>query len=198
MRKRAGVLIAVLIILLSVTVIKPLMSAPAASTPEFYVRLAARPYDVPTAYVVDNATGQATLLPAHREDNLSLEVLVKNQPCALSLSGTTYRLYYDVHIKGPSDQNWTEQYQYTQSSPGNLPIQSSTEYTVLSFPQVYPDGAQVDFQVRALIGTDQLVTSQDGQHQEWRTVMNITSAWSNTQTIIIDTSHPTVIPYASS
>ncbi len=183
MRKLVGALIALLLVLSSITLVKPLLSAPTPAIPEFYVRLAAHPYDVPDAYGADD-TGKTVLRPGYHVDNQSLEVLVKNQPFAPSLNGVTYHLYYNVRIKGPCDQDWIEQYHYSQYSPGNCPLQSSSEYTTLSFPQVYPDGATVDFQVKALVGTD------DQQY----TVMNITSAWSNTQTITIDTSSPTIIP----
>ncbi len=182
-REIVGLLVVVLLVLSSITLIKPLISTPTPLMPQFYVRIAAYPTDEPASYKIDHVYLQ-TVTSSDSYGNKTLQVLIKNQPLPLSLTGKTYHLYYNVRIKENTALNWTEQYHYSLYSSGNCPIQSNEEYTILSFPPSYPDSTTLDFQVMALIGTEDLV-AVGGQLQTC-TVMNITSGWSYTETIVVD------------
>ena len=128
------------------------------SIPKFTVELVAYPYDVPpvTTTEIDEYTGEKTVVttPGYRVENMSIELVIKNQPFTpfISLVDTPYNvdiekeinLYYNVRVKGHFGQDWQDSLMEV--------VPSNSEYTVLSLPADYPDGAKVDFQVEAILG----------------------------------------------
>jgi len=118
------------------------------SVPEFTVKLVEHPYDVPTTYSIDKYTGENVTNPGFHVENKKIEISIKNQP---SVYGENYTLYYNVRVKGNFENNWVELYSYSDSSSGNLPPKTDSQYTVLSLPADYPPNAQVNFQVEAII-----------------------------------------------
>ena len=98
-------------------------------------------------------------------------------------------LYYDVRVKGHFEENWTELYPYSDDSRPDLQLQSASENTLISTPQDYPAGGQVDFQVEAIIVTIHPLYNTNFAYWEYET-----SDWSNTQTLSIPASEPTATP----
>jgi hypothetical protein len=164
---------------------------PNPSVPEFTVKLVAYPYDVPstTTTKIDPYTGEETVIttPAYRVENRSIEIAIKNQPFTpYTDDWKDINLYYGVRVKGHFGEDWEELYSRYKSNPEAHPVQSSSEYTVLSLPANYPEGGQVDFQVRAILGYyyDELAG---------RPILPLyvlgsvgSSGWSSTQTLTID------------
>jgi hypothetical protein len=182
---------------------------PKPSVPEFTVKLVAHPYDVPstTTTTIDEYTGKeiVTTTPGYHVENKSIEITIKNQPFTpyTDADGNEINIYYNVRVKGHFGQDWTELYSpYSDSVRGGYygsysksPVQSSSEYTVLSLSADYPDGAQVDYQVNAhagyytdywpYVGVGGFIWLFNGEF----------SGWSNTQTITIGESQtPTPSP----
>jgi hypothetical protein len=175
---------------------------PKPSVPEFTIKLVAHPYDVPdkTTTTIDEYTGKETTTtqPGYHVENKSIEIIIRNQYCSPS-----YYLFYNVRQRGHYGEYWTELYSYDSSAfnSGNLLLQSSSEYTVLSLPAVYPfiDGAEVDFQVEALLWhnievwiADHPLISGGGMenigHYEDRLALYSDSGWSGTKTLAFEAS----------
>jgi hypothetical protein len=146
------------------------------STPEFTVQAVAHPYDVPATYSIDPYTGENITHPGYHVENRKIEISIKNQHYAY---GENYTLYYNIRIKGHYAQNWTELY---GSGSDDLPAQSNSAYTVLSFSADYPNGSQVDFQVQAIVGHYYLLIPS-GPWVEYEVAEM--SYWSDTQTVSI-------------
>jgi hypothetical protein len=133
--------------------------------------------------------------PGYHVENKSIEVTIKNQ-------FTNGYLFYNIRVRGHFEENWAELYTYTENSysPGSMIRQSSSDNTVISLSLNWPPGAQVDFEVEAILGSDIQVFISDHPglpppyseigHYEQRTVFNITSGWSNTQTLTIPNVSP--------
>jgi hypothetical protein len=112
-----------------------------------------------------------------------------NQPYPKVLNSNESFVYFDVRVKGHYGQEWNELYQYYSNSP----VQSNSQYTVISLPANYQVGDQLDIQVQAAIGY-KIVTliehppmnvyteSVDFQHSS--------SDWSLTQTFIMPPLQP--------
>lgn len=158
------------------------------------------------------ATAQATHRPSVPEftaklTESSLEVTIKNQPLMEvdDISGNNINLYYGFRFKDPNSMpgHWAYApiYFVGLSSYGTYYEASDVDYTIISFQlDDYPfDGTNhrtginrngpIDVQVIALIGIEVPTDQQDGKVYRFD---GVTSDWSNTQTIIIPTSFPTV------
>jgi hypothetical protein len=198
-RKRAALLLTVILTASALLVVKP-APALAQSVPEFTLKLVAYPYDVPPTYGIDPYTGKnVTIQEGFHVENKSIDITIKSQPVA-----SNYYLFYNVRYKGHFGESWTELYSYSQYSSGSLIPQSSSEYTVLSIPAVYPfiNGAEVDFQVEAQLWHYIEVWISDHPmapppineigHYEQRFTLDETSGWSNTQTMTFAAIPPSV------
>ena len=75
-----------------------------------------------------------------------------NQPYPSIINGNTTSLYYDIRIKGHFGQNWNQLYPDTYLYNNPLPVQSSSQYTVISLPANYQVGDEIDIQVEAILG----------------------------------------------
>ncbi len=119
-------------------------------------------------------------------------------------------LYYNVRVKGHLEDNWTELYTYNSPDlvtlKGTIPIQSNSQYTVLSYSAIgYLKNTQVDFQAEAIYGA--YSTQEPASHDPFapsqtafRILADGESGWSGTQTIIIgetSSSSPTPTPVNS-
>ncbi len=171
---------------------------PKPSVPEFTVELADHSYNVPPippaspTYTTDPYSGKQVILspgssgiPGYHVQNFTIDIIIVNQPYPAIINGNSSFVYYDVRIKGHFGQDWTELFPYYSNSP----IQSNSQYTVISLPANYHVGDQIDIQVQAAIGY-KIVTlighppipnvyteSVDFQHAS--------SDWSPTQTLTI-------------
>jgi hypothetical protein len=134
----------------------------------------------PTA-TIDPYTGQTSITHGgYHVENKSIDVTITNQPSVN---------YYQIRFKGYFSTDW---YTYSASIPNSMESTiylklSNGDYTVVSVPFSYwgenfPQGGQVDFQVRALIGqpSEQIMGQVRGLFFDGQT-----GDWSNTQTITI-------------
>lgn len=126
--------------------VAPALAVVKPSIPDFTVQLVAHPYDVPTTYSVDPYTGENITHAGYHVENKTIDITIKNQPFVW---GENYTLYYNVRVKGHFGGNWTELY---DAYSDNLPEQSTFTYTVVSCSANYQDGAEIDFQVQAIVG----------------------------------------------
>lgn len=138
-------------------------SIPTPSVPEFTLKLVDHSYDTPTTYSIDPYTGANVTHTGHHVTNATIDVTIKNQAFPTTISGNTSNLYYNVRFKGHFGEDWSYPYpsfpiwaSSGESLYGDfsyaLPTQSSSQYTVLSFPASYRSGDEVDFEIEAILG----------------------------------------------
>jgi hypothetical protein len=166
---------------------------PKPSTPEFTISLADHSYDVPpvttsTINPYNNKT-ETTTTSGYHIQNITIDVTIKNQAFPPVINGNSTQLYYDIQIKGHYGEEWTDVYHYMYSGKV-LPVQSSSQYTVISLPANYQPEDEVDIQVRAILGytVDYPPVAHSpiiGQYTYSSKFFNSASNWSTTQTIKI-------------
>ena len=166
---------------------------PKPSVPEFTIQYVAHPYDVPTTYTTDPYTGETITHPGYHVENRSRVLVIKNQPLPPDLSNGKVTVYYQVRYKGHySDNEWYEVYHLP-----DYPVQSDSEYTTISpklniqSKSASTDGAKIDFQVQALIGSIYLVEARLYGGANYWTFDGEKSDWSSTQTITVNLPTPT-------
>ena len=174
---------------LSIVILPTSIAQSKPSVPEFTVKLVDNSYNVPPTQTIDPYKGTTTQ-PGYHVDKKEIEITIKNQ---------NLKVMYNVRTKGHIEQEWQERF---YAPPGNsrYPEQSNGQYTVITLhTSMYPDGAQVDVQVEAMIGTISWIHdptafmaddgSRGGYHFEGEK-----SGWSKTQTIKIALSTFTPAP----
>ena len=179
------------------------------SVPEFTVKFTDSSYTTPTTYSIDPYTGQNVTHHGSYVANKTIELTIKNQPFVPyydASSGWNISLYYDIRVKGHYEENWTRLY-LREDMPylsENVPSESASEYTVLSYHSYQPNsentfimggklmdfplGSQVDFQVQALAGYIHRVWNPNATNQLDMypyVFAGEESGWSNTQTLTI-------------
>ena len=161
------------------------------SVPEFTVKLVAYPYDVPTTNttIINPYTGNETVIttPGYHVENRSIEVWIKNQPFTpyTDSEGNEINLYYNVRAKGHFEDDW-------KIVVGKSPIRTSLEYNFYRLSADYPEGGQVDFQVRAVVAY-KYNTLAGRPIIPLYALRNVGSSdWSSTQTLTIE--NPEIIP----
>jgi hypothetical protein len=134
---------------------------------------------------------------AHPNDAApTIEITINNQPFTPSVdaSGNNTSLYYNVRFKGHYASDWTY---YPQNRNSSYIAASTTDYTTITLALgspplgAIPAGGQVDFQVQALIGHDNQISSN--QYEFAGEVGN----WSSPQTIIMPETSPSGSPSPS-
>ncbi|MCW4017285.1 MAG: hypothetical protein NWF00_01155 [Candidatus Bathyarchaeota archaeon] len=141
------------------------------ATPEFRAELIDSSYEIPLTSSVDPYTGQNVTQTGPHVESRTIEISIKNQsftPFQVeeATANWSVTLQYNIRWKGHFEQDWHEIFIPTNGFPQ---ANSETEYTVISFEGEYsfseglelyyqglistfPPGAQVDFQVKAMIG----------------------------------------------
>ncbi|MGE5555929.1 MAG: hypothetical protein ACM3UY_06690 [Methanocella sp.] len=194
MRKYVALLLIAILAISSLMIIRPASSEiTKPSTPEFTIQYVAHPYDVPTTYSIDPYTGQTITHPGYHVENKTCVLVIKNQPFTPYVSnGSEVQVYYQVRYKGHfSDNDWYEVYHLP-----NYPVQSDSEYTTISPTlniqslSASTDGAKIDFQVQALIGSIYLVEARLYGGANYWTFEGEKSDWSSTQTITVELPDP--------
>ena len=182
MSKRAALLlIAVLAVSSLITAESAFAESPSKpSVPQFTARAVDHSYVVQATTSVDPYTGKQITHPSYIVENKTTDITIRNQPFVAPNSSTN--LYYGVRVKGHFEEGWRELYSITNKTNDNrLRMQSASENTVISIPQDYPEGGQVDFQVEAVIATAHpIYVGSNFGYWTWET-----SGWSDTQTITI-------------
>jgi hypothetical protein len=166
---------------------------------EFTVALLDTSYDVPTTYSTDPYTGDTVTHEGYHVARRTIEVKIKNQPFTpfTDSDGREIKFYYNIRYKGHYEE-WGSEFEVIYNI-GQMPTQSNSEYTVISYNSegtysfhlapvsrmltVSPNG-EVDFQVKALVGyTYEAVTTGFPPHAWF--FEGEESGWSNTQTLKI-------------
>jgi len=179
-------------------------SIPKPSVPEFAVELIDSSYDVPTTYTVDPFTGENVTHEGYHVESRTMEVKIENQPFTpyeiKDSAGNSWiiNFCYNIRIKGHFSEDWIELYRPSDGYPYQL---SDLDYTVFSYVWGgdadtvlgtkmirIPAGAEVDFQVEAMIG----YVHRDESISVWAPWVfeGELSGWSNTQTITIESQTP--------
>jgi hypothetical protein len=151
------------------------------SVPQFTLRFLPSPYTLTTT---DPYTGANN---SHQIESNAIEITIKNQLKYSANSDSDISLHYNIRVKGHFGDSWNELY-YSS----NYPAQSNSEYTVLSNPEGYPVGGQIDFQVEAIVERESRVYDSNSNPPTYHTVFTVeaTSDWSSTQTITIPETAP--------
>jgi len=171
------------------------------ATPAFTAKIFDSSYDIPPTATFNTFTGQTETQPGSHIDAITLELRIKNEPftsyTGTTESGSSWNVHfsYYIRLKGHYDQNWGED----TCNVDKLLTRNDGAETVCSFQGVYsstenmelrgdgwiftfPPGAEIDFQVRAMIGYIGRVV--EGGMAPWYFFGEV-SDWSTTQTVTI-------------
>ncbi|MCL2134755.1 MAG: hypothetical protein FWH37_04270 [Candidatus Bathyarchaeota archaeon] len=158
------------------------------SVPQFTVKFIDKSYDVPPTQTIDPYTGETITHPGYHVNNCWIEVTIKNQPFTphTNSDGHVCNVHYSVQIKGHFEENW-------QSTAAHIE-QTDSQYTVISHPNNYADGSQLDFRVQAAIGyiieEERVPPSPPDRHF----IAEVVGDWSNIQTVTTHSGSSTVSP----
>lgn len=109
----------------------------------------------------------------------TIEITIKNQVYPVTVNNTEPHLYYNLRTKNQLEENWNEQYSISETT---LPLQSSYEYTTLTYTPSYSTGDRVDLQVEALLGYKVYTTYPEHPTVILYDFKTLSSNWSPTQT----------------
>jgi hypothetical protein len=185
------------------TLAKPVsaQTIPKPSVPEFNVTLIDSSYDIPPSSTVNPYNGQVITEAGRHIESRTIQLSIKNQPFTPFLikeqyGDRTVYLHHEIRWKGHFEKDWHQNY-YPLDEYFALSLEDArlkTEYSLFSYKGEYssagwsglgptlPPDAQVDFQVKALIGyvSRYAVPGTSG----WA-FNGEESDWSNTQAITI-------------
>jgi hypothetical protein len=162
------------------------------------VELVDSSYDVPTTYSIDPYTGKNVTHAGYHVESRTITVTIKNQPFHSYYDTTvnwSINLMYNIRFKGHYTETWSELY----SASDGYASASDSEFTAISFQGTYspehgmdfrgatiPSGAQVEFQVEAMIGyVSRKYVGDYGPFSYPWVFTGETSGWSETWTITI-------------
>lgn len=188
-------------------------SIPKPSVPEFTVNLIDSSYDTQSTTTIDPYTGQTVTHPSQHIEARTIQIGIKYvdfTPFEIKNETNTYTvgLQYNIRWKGHFETEWHEIYfpykgyavgekvgdRYVVSYQGNY-YPSEGLVMNIGFSATFPPGAQVDFQVQALIGyTHHVVVAGPFSGEVFE---GETSGWSGTQTLTIGEPTQTAVPSAS-
>jgi hypothetical protein len=173
---------------------------PKPAVPQFSIQYADYSYDTQAYNSTDAFTGQQIQHPSQHIGDVRVEGKIKNQPFTRynvsnppnGAISSDIGLYYNVRYKGHFGTDWTEIYGYHNMD--FISQNYSSEYTNFTiYWQVFPEGAQIDYQVKAMIGFEGW-TYIDPIGKP--VIIGEASEWSNTLTLIF-TKNETAIAFAS-
>jgi hypothetical protein len=186
---------------LTLLIVKPVIAQtiPKPATPQFSIQYVDYSYDIPATNSTDPYTGQQILHPSQHIVDIRIEGKIKNQPFTPyslpppngSISGNV-GFYYNVRYKGHFGNDWTEIYGY--HNVDFISQNYSSEYTNFTiYWQEFPEGSQIDYQVKAMIGFEG--RTYIGPYPQ-PIIIGEESDWSNTLTLFF-TKNETAIAFAS-
>jgi hypothetical protein len=206
-------LITILIFVLSSSQFLSVCSAiPQPSTPDFTLKLIDSSHDIPATSTTDPYTGKNVITEGSHVDARTIEIRIQNEPFTpfTITEGTanwTVGFCYNIRWKGHYEQDWYEIYSPTkgmlsreegsETIYSNQGKYSSIDGLTLNSQGIYktfPIGAEIDFQVEAMIGYIHRVVD-DGMNP-W-VFTGETSGWSSTQTVTIGDTTRTASPASS-
>jgi hypothetical protein len=209
---RAHFIMALLLLTLATAVhfgaVRAESSIPKPSVPEFTLVLVDSSYDVPTTYSIDPYTGENVTHHGYHVENKEIGMKIKNQPFTSyhdDSLGQTVNFYYNIRFKGHFEEEWRELYRPSDGYPHQW---SDSDYTIITFlsetgttikstgfSKTFPDGAQIDYQVEAMIGYIHREVTIPIPGTGWL-FTGEKSGWSETLTLTvpISTQLPTITP----
>lgn len=201
MNKRFALLLILVLTASSLIVVKPVYSPiTKPSVPEFTLKIVDSSYDVPTTYSIDPYTGENVTHPGYHVEKKTIQATIKN-----NLGASYYNFRYKPHYIDewsyyPFDPDSSRGYNLYDAYSVPCQADSDSDYTVISMTSLpmhaFPEGGQVDFQVQALFGNFDAIPYGHVQPLPAPTYDFIftgtTSDWSETQTLTIDTTPPTI------
>ena len=169
-------LIVLLLLSLLTLIVIPtnVQAVPKPAVPEFTVKIVDKSYNEPSTQSTDPYTGKTTTHPSYRVENKVIEITIKNQKPAVM---------YSIRTKGHFEE-WTQN-PNINGLYGATYYPDAGKYTTIEFNSIehYPDGAQIDFQIIALLGSFE----EDFSYGLRGSVFyGEKSEWSKTQTITIN------------
>jgi hypothetical protein len=203
--------IILLVISVGTLVIRPsnAQSIPQPPTPEFIIRYLKASFNITTTNNGATITQQI--------DNSTIELTIKPYNYVSQYYPTnsvpTFNQYYDVQVKKPSEQKWTDLYPLESkisnyatgsqslfiSSKNNLPASNTSEVKLVFSAKIFPLSTGTyplgtDFQVRAIIGHGAIAFLPDKSYSPWgqhasdgtfvpAVIYDTSSNWSQTQTV---------------
>ncbi len=157
------------------------------SVPDFSLKLFHYVSDDPAVYAIDPYTGEnVTITPAKHQESTEIHIIIRNQPFTpyKDSSGNLFGLYYDVRSKGHFSDGWGEGVIISIDK-------DNASYTVTTHSaNYYPANAQIDFQVKAMIGYFK-DTGFPSEYHMAPVFQGESSDWSATQTITVTNSSST-------
>jgi hypothetical protein len=194
---------------LSLSMVKPVMAQtiPKPAAPQFSIQYIDYSYDIPAYNSTDAFTGQQIQHPSQHIGDIRVEGKIKNQPFTRysvpnhpngSISGYV-DFYYNVRYKGHFGSDWTEIYGYHNAD--FISQNYSSEYTNFTiYLQEFPEGSQIDYQVKAMIGFEgrTYIASYPqpiiiGEESEWSN--SLTLSFTKSETAIAFASNINTSPY---
>jgi hypothetical protein len=173
---------------------------PKPAAPQFSIQYVDYSYDIPAYNSTDAFTGQQVQHPSQHIGDVRVEGKIKNQPFTRynlpnppngSISGDV-GFYYNVRYKGHFGNEWTEIYGYHNKDFINQKYGSEyTNFTI--YWEEFPEGAQIDYQVKAMIGFEGRTFI--GPYPQ-PVIIGEESEWSDTLTLFF-TKNETAIAFAS-
>jgi hypothetical protein len=182
-----------------------LVSIPKPSVPEFTLKLLDSSYDIPPAATTNPFTGQISTIPGEHKESRTIEIRIKNEPFTPfsimeGVSNWTVHFMYNIRWKGHFEQNWNEIYnpsdsylardlgsETVYSNQGEYSSREGLELDSRGIYATLPVGAEVDFQVEAMVGYTHRVV--EGGMAPWY-FFGEKSGWSSTQTLTITEAAP--------
>ena len=174
-------------------------SIPAPSVPEFTLEYVDNSYDVPptTTSTINPYNNQTTTItvPGYHVKNMTIDLTIRNQLIPSSIEGNKSYLLFYVRLKGHYGDEWI----YPYTAINSYPVQSNSDYTIISFPTSYgittiygenigylQAGDQIDFQIKAILAYGyNFSLSAAYPVYSYDYVGVAASDWSKTQTITI-------------
>jgi hypothetical protein len=201
-RKAMLLLLTLTISIITLSMVEPVsaQSIPKPAIPQFSIQYIDYSYDIPAYNSTDAFTGKQIQHPSQHIGNIRVEGRIKNQPFIRynvpnppngSISADV-GFYYNVRYKGHFGNEWIEIYGYHNSDfIGQNQSAEFTDFTI--YLQDFPEDAQIDYQVEALIGIEG--RTYIGPYPD-PIIIGEESGWSNTLTLFFSKSE-TAIAYAS-
>jgi hypothetical protein len=192
---------------LALLIVKPAnaQTTPIPSIPEFTAKLVDCSYNVPATTTINPYTGETINNPAHRVENYTIDLTIKNQPYTpvIANNGANTSFVYQIQVKGHFAKEWIPMYPFGEGPKMSnsdyrvvtyllLPNQPEEDYYLTSHDSTTPSAntitglppnASIDFQVEALSGYWTRTMEFGSQHFEAQE-----SGWSPTQTVTIPAS----------
>jgi hypothetical protein len=162
-------------------------SIPTPSVPNFTLKTVNASYNVPPTSSIDPYTVQTITRQGYHVDNVTLVMVIQNQPLVYQYNG--HGFFYNVSVKGHYAENWTQLFPNDElpeadanSTQTLIPLGALTEAGLSLYHKsiTIPKNGELDVQVDAMIGQVYKIGQPlggwtfDGQRSGWSDIQTIT------------------------